>query len=46
MADGLVSIRHRKPEVTVAEKMKKEVKKASYQYALKEYVPNKVRVFP
>ena len=44
MADGLVSIRHRKPEVKVtAAQIRKQQKKASYQYALKQYVPNKVK---
>jgi hypothetical protein len=44
MADGLLSVQHRKPDDTPDQKVKKK-KKVSYRYSVKgkQYIPNKVR---
>ncbi len=43
MADGLISIRSRKTDETVTPaQLRRQQKKASYKYALKQHVPNKV----
>ncbi len=43
MADGLVSIQHKKPEVKhTAAQVKKQQKKASYKYTLMDHVASKV----
>ena len=43
MADGLVSIQHRKSKVKMsAGQMRRKEKKASFQYALRQHTPNKV----